>query len=313
MRTEFGESFAAYNGDCVEVMRGMPSASVDFSVFSPPFANLYVYSDDLRDMGNCKDEGEFFGQLGFMTSELFRVLRPGRLIAVHCKQIARYKGRDGAAGWYDFRGDIIRHYESHGFQYHSEVVIWTDPVMEMQKTKTQRLLYCNLRRDASVTGIGMPEYLCIFRKTPKDGDKTVPIRHYKENEERPETKDAELQVMDLPTWQRYASPVWFDIQRTDVLNAKVAREDRDEKHICPLQLEVIRRAVRLWSNPGEVVLSPFMGIGSEGYVSIESKRRFVGIELKPSYFNMAVKNLQQAERESHEMTLFDFLECKVGE
>ena len=312
MKAEFGETFAAYNGDCVEVMREMPSASVDFSVFSPPFANLYVYSDDLRDMGNCKDEGEFFDQLGFMTAELFRVLRPGRLIAVHCKQLARYKGRDGAAGWYDFRGDVIRHYESYGFQYHSEVVIWTDPVMEMQKTKTQRLLYCNLRRDASVTGIGMPEYLCIFRKTPRDGDDTVPIRHYKENEEHPDTKEAELQIMDLPTWQRYASPVWFDIKRTDVLNSKVAKDDRDEKHICPLQLETIRRAVRLWSNPGEVVLSPFMGIGSEGYVSIESKRRFVGIELKPSYFNLAVRNLQQAERESHEMTLFDYLECNVG-
>ena len=308
MRTEIGDSFAAYNGDCVEVMRGMPSSSVDFSVFSPPFANLYVYSDDLRDMGNCKDESEFFEQLGYLTSELYRVLRPGRLIAVHCKQLARYKGRDGAAGWYDFRGDIIHHYESFGFQYHSEVVIWTDPVMEMQKTKTQRLLYCNLRRDASVTGIGMPEYLCIFRKTPQDGDECVPIRHYKESEERPDTADAELQVMDLPTWQRYASPVWFDIQRTDVLNAKVARDDRDEKHICPLQLEVIRRAVRLWSNPGEVVLSPFMGIGSEGYVSIGLKRRFVGVELKPSYFDLAVRNLQAAEREANELTIFDFLD-----
>jgi len=312
MKAEFGETFAAYNGDCVEVMREMPSASVDFSVFSPPFANLYVYSDDLRDMGNCKDEDEFFDQLGYMTGELFRVMRPGRLIAVHCKQLARYKGRDGAAGWYDFRGDIIRHYESHGFQYHSEVVIWTDPVMEMQKTKTQRLLYCNLRKDASVTGIGMPEYLCIFRKTPQDGDDIVPIHHYKENEKRPDTEDSELQIMDLPTWRRYASPVWFDIQRTDVLNAKVARDNRDEKHICPLQLEVIRRAVRLWSNPGEVVLSPFMGIGSEGYVSLEQKRRFVGIELKPSYFNVAVGNLRTAEREASELTIFDFLECKVG-
>lgn len=298
---------ALYNGDCVEVMRGLPDGFVDLSVFSPPFANLYIYSDDLRDMGNNPDEASFFEQLHFMTEQLYRIMRPGRIVCVHCKQIARYKGRDGAAGWYDFRGDIIDHFEAHGFQYHSEVVIWTDPVMEMQKTKTQRLLYCNLRRDASVTGIGMPEYLCVFRKTPEDGDETVPIRHYRPDEVPDGDEAAELQVMDLPTWQRYASPVWFDIKRTDVLNGRIAREDGDEKHICPLQLEVIRRAVQLWSNPGEVVFSPFGGIGSEPYIAVEQGRKGVAVELKPSYYRQMVKYVRELEETPQQMTIDDIL------
>lgn len=305
MIQDINETHALYNGDCVEVMEQMPDGFVDLAVFSPPFANLYIYSDDLRDMGNNEDEDSFFSQLDYMTDQLYRVMRPGRIICVHCKQIARYKGMHGAAGWYDFRGDIIRHFESHGFQYHSEVVIWTDPVLEMQKTKTQRLLYCNLRRDASVTGIGMPEYLCIFRKTPKEDDETVPIRHYRPDEV---PEGCELQELDLPMWQRYASPVWFDIKRTDVLNAKIARGDADEKHICPLQLEVIRRAVKLWSNPGEIVFSPFGGIGSEPYVAIEQGRRGVAVELKPSYYRQMVKNITEIEGQSRQLTIFDDIE-----
>lgn len=293
MREVKAERYALYNGDCCEVAAQLPSSSVHLEVFSPPFANLYIYSDDLRDMGNCKDEGEFFRQMAYLTPHLYRVLVPGRLCAVHCKQLARYKGRDGAAGWYDFRGDIIRHFESFGFQYHSEVVIWTDPVLEMQKTKTQRLLYCNLQKDASVSGVGMPEYLCIFRKTPKDGDETAPIRHYKSGEDA-KTHGGELsQVIDLPMWQRYASPVWFDIRRTDVLNARIARADKDEKHICPLQLEVIRRAVKLWSNPGEIVFSPFGGIGSEPYIALEQGRKAVAVELKPEYFEQMARHCEE--------------------
>lgn len=222
------DKYALYNGDSCEVIKSIPDNSIGLSVFSPPFANLYIYSDDLRDMGNCRDSDEFFEQMDYLTPELYRIMQPGRLIAVHCKQLARYKGKDGASGWYDFRGDIIRHYEKHGFQYHSEVVIWTDPVLEMQKTKTQRLLYCQLQRDASLTGIGMPEYLCLFRKW--DGDETLhePVRHYKTEKDAPD----ETQVIDLPMWQKYASPVWFDIKRTDVLNANVAMNDKDEKHLC---------------------------------------------------------------------------------
>lgn len=300
MNTSITDRYALYNGDCVEVARNMPSDSVHMEIFSPPFANLYIYSDDLRDMGNCKNKAEFFTQMDYLTPELYRVLMPGRICAVHCKQLARYKGRDGASGWDDFRGDIIRHYEKHGFQYHSEVVIWTDPVLEMQKTKTQRLLYCQLQRDASLTGIGMPEYLVLFRKWSGDESLHEPVKHFKEG-----TKDVhESQIIDLPLWQRYASPVWFDIKRTDVLNARIARADKDEKHICPLQLEVIRRAVRLWSNPDDIVFSPFGGIGSEPYVALEQGRRAVAAELKPEYFAQMVKNCEDATYEK-QLSIFD--------
>ncbi len=231
--SETGKNYFLMNGDCVECTRQLPDESIDFMVFSPPFANLYIYSDDIRDMGNCKGMDEFFAQYGFLSDQLYRVLRTGRLMAVHCKQIVRYKGRDGVSGWTDFRGELIRHYEQHGFTYHSEVVIWTDPVLEMQKTKTQRLLYCQLQRDASHTGIGIPEYLLIFRKWDETKeDQEIPIRHYKNERECKKDGGDESQIMDLETWQRYASPVWFDIRRTDVLNARIARDDQDEKHLC---------------------------------------------------------------------------------
>lgn len=296
------DKFALYNGDCIDVTKQLPDESIDFQIFSPPFANLYIYSDDLRDMGNCKNTDEFFEQFDYLIPQLFRTLKSGRLCAVHCKQLAKYKGRDGASGWIDFRGEIIRHFETAGFQYHSEVVIWTDPVLEMQKTKTQRLLYCQLRRDASLTGIGMPEYLVLFRKWT-DGEQ-IPIRHYKNVEAAAAENGTEEQIIDLEMWQRYASPVWFDIKRTDVLNTKVARENKDEKHICPLQLDVIRRAVKLWSNPGEVVFSPFGGIGSEPYIALEQKRRAIGIELKPSYFAQMVKNCEEITNKDEQLNLF---------
>lgn len=299
MTVESNERYALYNGDCVEVTAQMPDNSVDFQIFSPPFANLYIYSDDLRDMGNCKNEDEFFKSFDFLIPNLYRTLKNGRLCAVHCKQLARYKTSHGAAGWYDFRGDIIRHFEKAGFQYHSEVVIWTDPVLEMQKTKTQRLLYCQLQRDASHTGIGMPEYLVIFRKWEGDGKADEPIRHYKTEKEALADGGDVSQVMDLDVWQRYASPVWFDIRRTDILNANGSRTEEDEKHICPLQLTVIRRAIQLWTNPNDIVMTPFLGIGSEAYVALEEGRRAIGIELKPSYFNQAVRNCEgvvQAEQ-----------------
>lgn len=292
MIKEENERYSLFNADCVEVVSQMPNNSVHFEIFSPPFANLYIYSDDLRDMGNCKNENEFFEQFNFLISELYRVLMNGRLCAVHCKQLARYKSSHGASGWYDFRGDIIRHFEKYGFVYHSEVVIWTDPVLEMQKTKTQRLLYCQLQRDASHTGIGMPEYLVLFRKWDGDGKTDEPIRHYKNDKAAYDDNASVNQVMDLEVWQKYASPVWFDIRRTDVLNANGARSKQDEKHICPLQLEVIRRAIKLWTNPNDIVLTPFLGIGSEAYVALQEGRRAIGIELKPSYYHQAVKNCE---------------------
>lgn len=304
MTEKITDRYSLYNGDCVKIYSQLPDDSIHLHVFSPPFANLYIYSDDLRDMGNCKDEQDFFAQFGYLTPHLYRTLAPGRMCVVHCKQLAKYKGRDGASGWKDFRGDIIRHFESFGFQYHSEVVIWTDPVLEMQKTKTQRLLYCQLQRDASLTGVGMPEYLVIFRKWEKDGDEHEPIKHYKNEAEALKSGGDETQVIDLPLWQRYASPVWFDIKRTDVLNARIARDDKDEKHICPLQLEVIRRAVLLWSNPGEVVSSPFGGIGSEPYVALEQHRRALASELKPAYFAQMIQNCDEICNDG-QVSLFD--------
>ena len=303
--SETGKNYFLMNGDCVQCTRQLPDESIDFMVFSPPFANLYIYSDDIRDMGNCKGMDEFFTQYGFLSDQLYRVLRTGRLMAVHCKQIVRYKGRDGVSGWTDFRGELIRHYEQHGFTYHSEVVIWTDPVLEMQKTKTQRLLYCQLQRDASHTGIGIPEYLLIFRKWDETKeDQEIPIRHYKNERECKKDGGDESQIVDLETWQRYASPVWFDIRRTDVLNARIARDDQDEKHLCPLQLTVIERAIRLWTNPGETVLTPFMGIGSEAYMAVKMGRKAVGIELKESYFRQAVANVKSVSEET-QSSLFD--------
>jgi hypothetical protein len=226
-----------------------------------------------------------------------------RLCAVHCKQIVKYKGRDGVSGWIDFRGEIIRHFEKFGFQYHSEIVIWTDPVLEMQKTKTQRLLYCQLQRDASCTGIGMPEYLVLFKKW--DEGETKPIRHYKSEDDAEHKGGSPEQIIDLEMWQRYASPVWFDIRRTDVLNVKTAKDGKDEKHICPLQLEVIRRAVKLWSNPNEIVFSPFGGIGSEPYIALEQHRRAIAAELKPSYFNQMVKNCKEICAAGQQLNLFN--------
>lgn len=308
MTKKVTDNYAIYNADCVDVVSQMPTGSVHMELFSPPFANLYIYSDDLRDMGNCKDESEFFEQFDYLIPQLYRVLMNGRICAVHCKQIARYKNTSGASGWYDFRGDIIRHFEKYGFQYHSEVVIWTDPVLEMQKTKTQRLLYAQLRRDASHSGIGMPEYLVLFRKWEDDGKTPVPVRHYATEKDAHEDGGDLLQVFDLPLWQRYASPVWFDIRRTDVLNVRLAKNNQDEKHICPLQLEVIERAVQLWTNPGEIVLDPFDGIGSTGYQSLKMGRKHIGCELKPEYYTYAVEHCELALSElaaEKEPNLFD--------
>lgn len=305
MTNKTTDNYALYNGDCVEFTRQMPKNSVHFEIFSPPFANLYIYSDDLRDMGNCRNEDEFFEQFDYLIPELFRVLMPGRICAVHCKQLARYRTSHGASGWYDFRGDVIRHFEKFGFQYHSEFVIWTDPVLEMQKTKTQRLLYCQIQRDASLSGSGMPEYLVLFRKWDDAcEDEHLPVKHYKSEKEARNDGGDVRQVMDLATWQKYASPVWFDIPRTDVLNARIARDNEDEKHICPLQLSVIRRAVQLYTNPNEIVFSPFGGIGSEPYVALEQGRRAVAVELKPSYYEQMIQNCDSLAQDESQLKLF---------
>ena len=291
-----GKNFSLYNGDSVRVIKEIPDNSVHFNIFSPPFANLYIYSNDLADMGNCRDMDEFFEQFDYLIPELYRVTKPGRLCAVHCKQLVKYKGRDGRAGLTDFRGKIIEHFEKYNWQYHSEVTIWTDPVLEMQKTKAHGLLYKQVRKDASFSRQGLPDYLVVFRKWAEEDEEDLiePVEHTKEN-------------FPLPIWQNYASPVWMDIQRTNVLNVQQAREDSDEKHICPLQLDVIERAIDLWTNPGDIVFTPFLGIGSEAYQSLKMKRRAVGIELKESYYNQAVKNCQAAVEEENQINIEQLL------
>lgn len=278
LNQEIGERFAIYHGDCVDVMRGLPTDSVHYSVFSPPFASLYVYSASPRDMGNVANHTEFLEQHAFMVRELYRVMMPGRLASIHCGLLPTSKTRDGFIGLYDFRGDLIRQCEAIGFHFHSEVVIWKDPVTAMQRTKALGLLHKQLKKDSAMSRQGIPEYVITMRKP---GANPEPVAH----------TDAEFPV---EMWQRYASPVWMDIDSSDTLQFRSVREDEDEKHICPLQLEVIRRCLRLWSNPGDVVLSPFAGIGSEGYVALQEGRRFVGAELKASYFKQAAANLRAA-------------------
>ena len=290
-----GEGYHLYHGDCVTVTRALPTDSIHFSIFSPPFSSLYIYSDALEDMGNCANDEEFFRHFDFLIPELLRVTRPGRLCAVHCKDLVNYKSRDGAAGLRDFSGEIIRHFSAAGWQYHSKVTIWKDPVIEMQRTKAHGLLYKQLRADSTFSRQGIPEYLLLFRKWPQDAEEETqiePVTHTKED-------------FPLEVWQRYASPVWFDIRQTHVLNVEQARESQDEKHICPLQLDVIERALQLWTNPGDTVFDPFTGIGSTGYEALLLRRRFIGVELKQAYVHIAQKNLERVLKQRTQATLFD--------
>lgn len=302
IETKSSDNWEAWCGDSVEMAKNIKDEYVDFSIFSPPFANLYIYSDSRRDMGNCADDAEFMEHFGFLIGELYRMTRPGRLCAVHCKNLVNYKGRDGRAGLRDFRGEIIRAFEEQNWQYHSEVTIWKDPVIEMQRTKAHGLLYKQLRKDSTFSRNGMAEYLVIFRKWANEGDDVKPVT---------KTFDS----FPLDDWQESASPTWetdgvcfnpwLDIRQTNVLNVKAARSSKDEKHICPLQLDVIQRAIKLWTNEGDMVYSPFMGIGSEGYVAVGMGRKFLGMELKRQYFDQAVGNLIEAEKVANEEFLFD--------
>lgn len=284
-----GQKYAAYHGDCVDLMRQLPDHSVGFSVYSPPFGNLFCYSDSECDMGNSADNAEFFAHYRFMLTEMARVLKPGRLSAVHCSEIPTTKWKDGVIGIYDLPGDIIRAHQDAGFVLHSRITIWKDPVVEMTRTKALGLLYKQLKKDSTRSRAGMPDYLLLFRAP---GENAEPVEH----------REGEFPVEQ---WQRWASPVWMDIRQTDTLNVRAAKDNADEKHICPLQLDLIERALVMWSNPGDIVLSPFMGIGSEGVMSLRTKRRFVGVELKESYFRQASKYLADAEATS--ATLFDLV------
>lgn len=288
LNEKHGRDFAAYHGDCVDVLRQMPSNSVGFSVYSPPFSGLYIYNDSVADMGNTSSDAEFFTQYAFLAKELHRVTIPGRLVAVHCKDLVYYRTQRGTAGLRDFPGDLIRCHIDAGFDFHSRITIWRCPVREMTKTKAHGLLYKQLRADSSFSRQGLPEYFVVLRKWAAEGEEISPVTH---------TKDS----FPLDQWQEWASPVWMHTRETDVLNA--VRAPNDEKHICPMPLDITTRAITLWSNPGDVVLSPFMGIGSEGYCALKAKRRFVGVELKAEYFSQAAKTL--ADAESSARTLFD--------
>jgi len=282
------EKFSIYNADCMDVLRGLPDNSIHYSIFSPPFASLYTYSASPRDMGNCASHDEFFSQFRYLVPELLRVLKPGRLLSFHCMNLPTSKMRDGVIGITDFRGQLIREFAECGWIFHSEVCIWKDPVTAMQRTKALGLLHKQTKKDTCMSRQGIPDYLVTMRKP---GDNPEPVT--KTNESFP-----------VSLWQRYASPVWMDIDPGDTLQKESAREDKDEKHICPLQLGVIRRAIELWTNKGDIVLSPFAGIGSEGFVSLQEGRKFVGAELKESYYKQAVANCTIASEPSRQPSLF---------
>ena len=268
------ERMALYHGDSCEVLTEIPSDSIHFEIYFPPFASLYTYSNSERDLGNSKNKHEFYEHFEFIVKELYRVLMPGRLMAVHCMNLPTSKSRDGFIGIDDFRGDLIRLYEKAGFIYHSEVCIWKDPVIAMQRTKALGLLHKQIKKDSAMCRQGIPDYLVVMRKP---GDNPEPVTHTNES-------------FPVEIWQKYASPIWTDINPSDTLQYRSARDNEDEKHICPLQLTVIRRALNLWTNPDDVVLTPFMGIGSEVVTALENGRRAVGVELKDSYYKQAEKN-----------------------
>ncbi len=276
-------------GDCVDRIKDIKDDSIDFSIFSPPFSSLYTYSNSDRDMGNCKSDKEFQEHFTFLAKEIFRVIKNGRLVSIHCMNLPTMKQKEGFIGLNDFRGDIIRLFQSVGFIYHSEVCIWKDPVIAMQRTKAIGLLYKQLKKDSTISRQGIPDYLCTFRKPGQNSERV--------------TKDPEQFPVGL--WQRYASPVWMDIDFSKTLQRKSAKEAKDERHIAPLQLQVIERAIDLWSNPNDLVFTPFLGIGSEVYQAIKMGRRGIGIELKESYFNQTVLNCNRAEEEMQVQTLFD--------
>jgi DNA modification methylase len=273
-----GDNYAAYHGDCVDVLRQMPDNSIDFSIYSPPFGSLFVYSESAADMGNSTDE-EFADHYSFLVREKFRLTKPGRITAVHCSDLPMTKWKDGAVGIKDFSGQIIQIHEDAGWILHSRRTIWKCPVTEMTRTKHVGLLYKQLKKDSSKSRGGMPDYLLTFIKPGENAD---PISH---------------DPADFPVeqWQEWASPVWMSVRQSNVLNVKMARDGADERHLCPLQMDVIDRALIMWSNPGDVVLSPFMGIGSEGYCAVKQGRRFIGTELKESYWRQACKYIDQVD------------------
>lgn len=280
LNSETGDNWQGIHGDCVDVLAQMPDASIGFSVYSPPFGSLFVYSESAADMGNSTD-AEFAAHYSYLVQEKFRVTMPGRLTAVHCSDLPMTKWREGAVGIKDFSGQIIKIHEAAGWILHGRRTVWKCPVVEMTRTKHVGLLYKQLQKDSSKSRGGMPDYLLTFIKP---GDNPDPINHTPQD-------------FPLDQWQEWASPVWMTVNQSNVLNVQAAREAQDERHLCPLQLDIIERAVIMWSNPGDVVLSPFMGIGSEGVVLLKLRRKFIGIELKASYWKQACRYLDAQDRQ----------------
>jgi len=274
------------NGDSVQLIRELDDESVGFSVFSPPFADLYTYSSFAEDMGNSANWEEFLVHFDFLVGELYRILQSGRNVAVHCMDLMVKKGVEGYRGMRDFSGMIREAFEKHGFIYHSRITIWKDPVIQMQRTKAIELLHKQVKKDSTMSAVGLPDYVLVFRK---DGERNNPVTN-----------------VDLPVdlWQKYASPVWMDINQTNTLQYTTARDNRDEKHICPLQLDTIERLIHLYTNKGDVVFTPFLGIGSEAYQAVTMGRRAIGFELKPSYYHVARQNMRAAVEKKKQPELF---------
>lgn len=288
-----GKDWTLINADCVEALAAFPDASIDLVCSSIPFSNLYSYSASERDMGNVRNDAEFFAHLAHLTVELRRVVKPGRLLALHVRNRPTFQTKDGVAGLYDFRGDTIRHYQQHGFVYHAEICIQKNPQSEAIRHHPRGMLFVQLERDAAWMRQGLADYVVVMRAP---GDNPTPIQADVSHEE----------------WIRWAHPVWTDIRETDVLPTIAAKDQEDERHICPLQLPVVERCVRLWSNPGEVVLDPFSGIGSVGYGAIKAGRKYCGIELKPSYHKVSVGNLKEAETAMQQTDLFALAGIEVA-
>lgn len=320
-----GNGWALHNSDCIEGMAAMPEGSVDCAIFSPPFGDLFVYSNSERDLGNAGDGESFINQYMFFAHQLTRVMRTGRIVCVHCTDIPMRKGKHGAIGLQDFSGDLIKAHTDAGLVYHGRATIWKDPVVEMQRTKALGLLYKQIRKDSAMNRVGMPDYMLFFRK---DGGNLEPIQHTYPDDEKGALRIARetLQYMqrqglvgmvppddvlqdlieyskfDVYDWQRIASPVWMDIKQGNVLNRMKCTDD--ERHVCPLQLDVIQRCLKLYTKPGDIVLDPFNGVGSTGFEALKSNRKYIGFELKPEYAAMAAKNLKQSEQMAGSM--FDF-------
>lgn len=275
------EFYSMYHGDSCEVVKGIPDGSIHYTIFSPPFSSLYTYSNSDRDMGNSKNDNEFYEHFKYLVKELYRVTMPGRLLSFHCMNIPLMKQKDGVIGLKDFRGELTKLFIAEGFIFHSEVCIWKNPVTEMQRTKALGLLHKQIKKDSAMSRQGIPDYVITMRKP---GDNPEPIQHTSE-------------TFPVDLWQKYASPVWMDIRQSDTLQKKSAKSEEDERHICPLQLEVIKRCICLWTNPGDIVLDPFAGIASSNYMALRLDRRTIGIELKDSYYVQAVANCEMAMNE----------------